>query len=199
MKKLRHMIFVGLAALSLWVCMAAMVFSVRSFYAADQITWTGGPGSSSGATAIYLQTYSGMSDRGGLCIQSEYEEWYSLGGQVPQGRGIESLWGLAPTGYPYGKPTYGYPSEFRHFRFLGFELGIPGPHHDGDNLNITRSITFPLPFLALVASVLPACALRARLRRRKYAAGLCARCGYDLRATPERCPECGCIPEQVGG
>ena len=60
----------------------------------------------------------------------------------------------------------------------------------------TRRAEFP-NWLLVIALASPAITrfLLARLRRHPKAH--CQHCGYDLRATPDRCPECGAIPEKV--
>jgi hypothetical protein len=58
-----------------------------------------------------------------------------------------------------------------------------------------KNIRVPYWSLALILGVAPtarvANIVRSRRCRRR---GLCHVCGYDLRASPERCPECGTTP-----
>jgi hypothetical protein len=83
---------------------------------------------------------------------------------------------------------------------LGFEYldGKQGPFFTKEGRQFfirVRSQTIPYWFVLMLAGScatlfwLPA--YRRRVRRVRTARGLCPRCGYDLRATPERCPECG--------
>jgi len=58
----------------------------------------------------------------------------------------------------------------------------------------------PYWFLSLLLALLPAYCVRRWLRaRRRRAAGQCPICGYDLRATRDRCPECGAVPAESAG
>jgi hypothetical protein len=53
-----------------------------------------------------------------------------------------------------------------------------------------------LPYWAIAAVLCLPVLWRAgaiALRRRAWGPGCCSRCGYDLRATPDRCPECGTV------
>jgi hypothetical protein len=48
--------------------------------------------------------------------------------------------------------------------------------------------------IVLALAILPAWKLIGVARRRRvHPPGHCPRCGYDLRATPARCPECGLV------
>jgi hypothetical protein len=56
---------------------------------------------------------------------------------------------------------------------------------------------FVIPYWGLVlVTSLPGLLMLAILFRRfrRWSRNLCTHCGYDLRATPDRCPECGAIP-----
>jgi hypothetical protein len=96
--------------------------------------------------------------------------------------------------------SYAYPTT------QGVQMGTPGssvfyhghgaaaqwPSGNGWTIDeVSLSYTFvwwmSLPSLIVVAYLF----YLARRKRRLITAGLCRYCGYDLRATPDRCPECG--------
>lgn len=73
---------------------------------------------------------------------------------------------------------------------------VLGFSHQRAVLGGTMSFPYWLPAAAL--AVAPGAWLWiSRKASRRAAAGLCPGCGYDLRATPSRCPECGAVPAEA--
>ena len=95
--------------------------------------------------------------------------------------------------YPYGGSIIaitGSPGPRRaSFDFAGVyyrHFTWPGHYPGGSYWTLTIPLLYPL----LLSAALPLAWLAARVRRHRKN-GICRRCGYDLRVTPERCPECG--------
>jgi hypothetical protein len=91
-------------------------------------------------------------------------------------------------------------SHWGRTRF-GFKFVLSDVSYDSSGRSNFPRAYIPYWFVALMTAVLP-CAWwgRRRQRRKRRREHRCLCCGYDLRATPERCPECGAIAnEKVAG
>lgn len=103
-------------------------------------------------------------------------------------------WGVRP-GFSHGSGAADdgliYPQSFAGF---GSSHLVAGPPWNSD----VAHISIPHWFLLTLFATLPAVRFYRHLRRRRIAQiGHCRQCGYDLRATPDRCPECGTVPGKV--
>ena len=72
--------------------------------------------------------------------------------------------------------------------FSLYQTGFSTSFSDSTSSNAAVALWIPTLFAALPLLL---AAQRALRRSRRRPAGLCVQCGYDLRASAQRCPECG--------
>jgi hypothetical protein len=75
--------------------------------------------------------------------------------------------------------------------FLGFSVGSSTWGDVNGQLGHATAYGVRFPTLQILTALPLLGLILGRLLRRQAKPGCCRVCGYDLRASPERCPECG--------
>ena len=165
----RRLFTILVVSLSLFACLAVSAVWLRSGFVADLF------GSNNGSRMLTISSGAGLLgfDR------TTYN---------PPTSPSEGRWGMV------GQVHVGNPWPVFHWQWL--------PSTDLMTRTLSGTVvtrhqtTIPYWIPTLITSFLPAMSLRRwiahRLQtRRRRKAGLCPKCGYDLRASKDRCPECG--------
>jgi hypothetical protein len=189
MKRLRRWLFNFAAGVSLLLCAATMALWVQSYvvhpFVLNQRSHGDKPSFRTSAHCFDVDSYGG---RFHLDILPEPERWadqvYVMSGpNLPAGhpRMIVNV-SFDPDWLPFDWWWYG--EVFQVYTY-GRRWYL---HAEGQYWPI-----------ALAAAILPAVWIwRETRNRRQCKRGLCPVCGYGLRATPDRCPECGTIVSTKG-
>ena len=160
---MRRWAFNFVVAVALLLGLAAMAFWVRSRWSTDMVCFTVGP--------AFVQV---CSQDGTLYVEANTDcRPYSSG----------------PVFYSSTPGTTNPPSLF-NWRTLGFGWRTGTITYMGMPPELTsRTVRVPDWFPVVAAGALAV--LWFRHRRRRPPPGMCPACGYDLRASQHRCPECG--------
>jgi hypothetical protein len=184
-KRWRFNIAVGA---SLVLCVALGVLWVRSYWRVDVLSWRGK------SVAVNV-----VSDHGILSVRIE-KVYHGLDA-LPYTRGFDCSSGTRGTGGGlWVEMEY---ADLRWLRWVGIaydsnklaKAWYSFSTGDRQISYFTGERLYSPHALAMMILAAPAVIglrrVQARLHRRR--SGLCPSCGYDLRATPDRCPECGTI------
>jgi hypothetical protein len=162
----RRRLFTIVSALSLLLCVVTVVFWVRSYWSCD---------------IVQRQDINAGPRGQGLILPVDYLE--SNFGRI-------RLLGIRPS-----FPEHELKWQYEALSSLGgVEAGRTYFGYKFDKRSWV--VRFPHALPAALFAIAPACWFFSphRRRARRLKLGLCPTCGYDLRATPDRCPECGAVP-----
>jgi hypothetical protein len=175
-----------LTILSLLLCVAAVAMWVTGYRWGTSLTWTRGDpvGTDQGFLEVSL-----LSERGEAAAVID-REWahcdQDVGPLLARAEWPSRLrWGWRPSGGMFDHLTDSdiWPTA----GFAAVDNRTELSPQDGSRYTVLMA---PWWAAAAAFAVLPTIRLSRRLWRRRKA-GSCPTCGYDLRATPGRCPECG--------
>jgi hypothetical protein len=176
---IRRRLFTIVSAISLLLCIATVALWIRSYVVVDRI-------SNARPSGDWLDVRTIENVRGTFAYRlgTRFSDLMSSGWSYETLRAAD-----------HGGPRRRWMTG-RRLEFLGLTITIR--HVAVGALERVGEATIPHWLLAPLFAILPSLRLRAILRSHKrLRRGLCAACGYDLRATPDRCPECGAISHRV--
>jgi hypothetical protein len=190
-RRLLRIAFYVANVLALAICVAAVALWVRSYRASDFLVWTAYAADEPRVTQREIVVSRGramfiFTDRRpefGTGVRHLPFQWWTLPGESVT--------------ISYARRDERFQPSPPHSAVAGFEFVRLGYGTDEWNYHRVVSFSGPLPVLALLGALFPAISLARCFQARRRIGTLevcCPACGYDLRATPDKCPECGQVP-----